>query len=81
MVGLPSAPSLLHAVVDFEDDALGRVLAVFGLVLGADDEEGVEDVGDGVAGRGGRCPSARRPHGAPQFLHLRLRNQAPRCQT
>ena len=34
-----------HFVVDFEDGAFGAVLAIFLLVLAADDGEGVHDVG------------------------------------
>jgi hypothetical protein len=46
---------LLHCVVDFEDDALGAVVAVeFFFVFAADDGEGVHDVADGVA-RGGKA--------------------------
>jgi hypothetical protein len=38
-----------HLVVDFEDDSLGSVFAVRGLVLLPDDGERVEDVGPFVA--------------------------------
>ena len=39
-----------HCVVDFEDGALGAVVAVGGDVFAFDDGEGVEDVGGVVAG-------------------------------
>jgi hypothetical protein len=47
----PGAHGLGHFVVDFEDDALGPVLAVvFLLVLAADNWEGVHDVRNSVPG-------------------------------
>ena len=49
MVRLAGAGGFGEGVVDFEDDALGAVLAVLGDVLAADDGEGVEDVGGVVA--------------------------------
>lgn len=53
LVGLAGADDLLHGVVDFEDDALGAVVAVvLLLVLAADDGEGVHDVGHSVMGAG-----------------------------
>ena len=39
-----------HGVVDLQDDALGAVFAMRGLVLALDDGEGVHDVGRVVAG-------------------------------
>jgi len=49
-VGLARGDGLSHGVVDLEDDAFGAILAVCGLVMAADDGEGVHDVGDVVAG-------------------------------
>ena len=49
LVGVAGADGLGHGVVDFEDDALGAVVAVLRLVLTLDDGEGVHDVGHGVA--------------------------------
>ena len=48
-VGFAGGDGCLHCVVDVEDGALGAVLAVSLLVLAAEDGEGVQDVGDGVA--------------------------------
>ena len=50
LVGLAGAHGLGHLVVDFQDDALGAVFAVRGLVLALDDGEGVHDVVHVVAG-------------------------------
>jgi len=49
LVGLAGAGGFGHCVVDFEDGALGSVVAVFLDVLAFDDGEGVEDVGGVVA--------------------------------
>jgi hypothetical protein len=50
LVRLAGAGGFQQGVVDFEDDAFGAVVAVvFFFVFAADDGEGVEDVGDGVA--------------------------------
>ena len=48
-VGFVGGEGCLHRVVDVEDGVLGPVVAVSLLVLAADDGEGVQDVGDGVA--------------------------------
>ena len=50
--GFAGGGGCLHRVVDVKDGVLGSVLAVVGLVLAAGDGEGIEDVGDGVAGGG-----------------------------
>ena len=53
LVGDAGAGGFGHGVVDFEDDALGAVLAVpLGFILALHDGEGVHDVGHGVAGSG-----------------------------
>ena len=44
LVGLASLGGAGHLVVDLQDDALGAVLAVDGLVLALDDGEGLHDV-------------------------------------
>ena len=49
-VRLARTDGLSHSVVDFEDDALGAILAVFLLVLVLDGRERVHDVADIVAG-------------------------------
>ncbi len=49
LVGLAGGDGCGHGVVAFEDDALGAVLAVGGLVLAPHDRERVEDVVDVVA--------------------------------
>jgi len=50
LVGLAGLHSLLHGVIALQDDALGAVLAVGGLVPTFDDGEGVHDVCHVVAG-------------------------------
>lgn len=49
-VGLASSDGLSHSVVDFQNNALGAVLAVFLLILALDDGEGFHDVVYIVAG-------------------------------
>ena len=49
LVGDAGADGFGHVVVDLQDDPLGAVLAVRGLVFLPDDGEGVEDVGGVVA--------------------------------
>ena len=51
-VGFAGGGGGLHCVVDVEDGVLGAVVAVSLVVSAADDGEGVQDVGDGVAGGG-----------------------------
>ena len=50
LVGVAGAGGFGEGVVDFEDGALGAVVAVGGEVFAFDDGEGVEDVGGVVAG-------------------------------
>ena len=49
MIRLPCRHRLLQLVVDFQDDALGTVFAVGGLVLAPHNGEGTHDVVDCVA--------------------------------
>jgi hypothetical protein len=49
LIGPAGVDGLLHGLVDFDDNALGAVIALVPLlVLAADDGEGVHDVGHGV---------------------------------
>ena len=50
LVGVAGAGGFGEGVGDFEDGALGAVVAVGGDVFAFDDGEGVEDVGGVVAG-------------------------------
>ena len=50
LIWLAGADGIGHGVVDFEDDALGAVVAVILLLVpAANDGEGVHNVGHGVA--------------------------------